>query len=202
MNKLKPITLGIVHIIVRSIEANAFRSPANSLAITTTLMQVHRSVGESAPEAKEMTVETVDKVLNEIRGYLFSDGGDIEVVKVESGSVFVRFLGNCSSCASQETTMTMGVERSLRAAFGDSLREVVPMLPPADTAPAGVTTAAVNSLLDLLRPAIKGYGGRVEARSVEGGLCVVEYEGPEPIWIGVRSAIRDKFPDVSEVQRA
>jgi NFU1 iron-sulfur cluster scaffold homolog, mitochondrial len=201
MSKLKPITLGLVHMFVGSIEANAFLSPAKSPAISTMLIQVHRSVGESAPEAKEMTVETVDRVLNEIRGYLFADGGDIEVVKVESGSVFVRFQGNCSSCASQETTMTMGVERSLRAAFGDSLREVVP-LPPTDAMPTGVTTASVNSLLDLLRPAIKGYGGKVEARSVEGGLCVVEYEGPEPIWIGVRSAIRDKFPDVLEVQRA
>ena len=145
---------------------------------------------------------TVDKVLNEIRGYLFADGGDIEVVKVEDGNVYVRFQGNCASCGSQETTMTMGVARSLRAAFGAALREVVP-LPAADGegADAGVSVAAVNSLLDLLRPAVKGYGGRVEAKSVDGGVVGVEYEGPEPIWVGVRSAIRDKFPDVTEVAR-
>lgn len=146
---------------------------------------------------------SVDKVLNEIRGYLFADGGDIEVVKVEDGNVYVRFEGNCATCGSQETTMAMGVTRSLRAAFGTALREVVP-LPAAEGEGAGdggVTVAAVNSLLDLLRPAVKGYGGRVEAKSVEGGVVGVEYEGPEPIWVGVRSAIRDKFPDVAEVTR-
>jgi Fe-S cluster biogenesis protein NfuA len=148
-----------------------------------------------------MTVQTVDEALNEIRGYLFADGGDIDVVKVEDGKVHVRFQGNCSSCSAQETTMTMGVSRSLRAAFGEAFREVIAMDPPAEAAPTRVTEGAVNSLLDLLRPAIKSYGGSVTVKQVDDGVVSVEYQGPDPIWIGVRSAIRDKFPDVKEVVR-
>ena len=74
-------------------------------ANATVATQVHRVVGtsdggaEAAP--REMTVESVDKVLNEIRGYLFADGGDIEVVSVDDGRVSVRFQGNCSTCSSQ-----------------------------------------------------------------------------------------------------
>jgi NFU1 iron-sulfur cluster scaffold homolog, mitochondrial len=168
--------------------------------------QVHRRVGASAEEGakKELTRENVDRVLNEIRGYLFADGGDIDVVDVskDEGKVFVRFQGNCANCGSQETTMVMGVERSLRAAFGDALKEVVRMDPPQPREPANVTVGAVNSLLDLLRPAIQSYGGSVKAQSVEGGVVHVAYEGPDPIWNGVQSAIKDRFEDVHDVVRA
>jgi NFU1 iron-sulfur cluster scaffold homolog, mitochondrial len=164
-------------------------------------VQVHRAVGANAQATREMTVHTVDEALNDIRGYLFSDGGDIDVLKVEDGNVYVRFQGNCASCSAQETTIRMGVSRSLRAAFGSSFREVIPMDPPAEGVPAGVTVDAVNSLLDLLRPAVKGYGGSVTAKEVLDGVVYVEYQGPDPIWIGVRSAIRDKFPDAKEVVR-
>lgn len=98
--------------------------------------------------------------------------------------------------------MAMGVERSLKAAFGDKLNEVVRLEPPEAKEPSGATVSSVNALLDLLRPAIKSYGGHVKASSVEDGVCMVEYNGPEPIWKGVQSAIKDRFSDVTDVQRA
>lgn len=64
------------------------------------------------------------------------------------------------------------------------------------------TVSAVNSLLGLLRPAIVSYGGSVEAISIEDGVCTVAYTGPDPIWSGVKSAIRDKFDDITTVERA
>lgn len=62
---------------------------------------MHRQVGEAAIDAKEMTVQTVDKALNDIRHYLFADGGDIQVLRVEDGKVYVQFEGACASCSSQ-----------------------------------------------------------------------------------------------------
>lgn len=58
---------------------------------------------------------------------------------------------------------------------------------------------AVNNHLEILRPAIKNYGGSVEVLSVEGGDCVVEYVGPESIGSGVKAAIKEKFPDILNV---
>lgn len=58
---------------------------------------------------------------------------------------------------------------------------------------------AVNSHLDILRPAIKNYGGNVEVLSVEDGDCVVKYMGPESIGSGIKAAIKDKFPDIVNV---
>lgn len=58
---------------------------------------------------------------------------------------------------------------------------------------------AVNGHLDVLRPAIKNYGGSVEVLSVEGGDCLVNYVGPESIGTGIKAAIKEKFPDVVNV---
>ena len=57
----------------------------------------------------------------------------------------------------------------------------------------------MNGHLDILRPAIKNYGGTVEVVSVEGGECHVRYTGPESIGSGVKAAIKEKFPDITNV---
>lgn len=57
----------------------------------------------------------------------------------------------------------------------------------------------MNRHLDILRPAIKNYGGTVEALSVEGGECLVKYVGPESIGSGIKAAIKEKFPDITNV---
>ena len=52
-------------------------------------------------------------MLEQVRPYLISDGGNIRVVGVEpsSLSVLVELEGACGSCPSSTTTMQMGVER-------------------------------------------------------------------------------------------
>lgn len=57
----------------------------------------------------------------------------------------------------------------------------------------------MNNHLEILRPAIKNYGGSVQVLSVEAGDCVVEYFGPESIGSGVKAAIKEKFPDILNV---
>lgn len=64
-------------------------------------------------ELREMTVEIVDQVLDEVRPYLMADGGNVEVVYVEDGVVGLRLQGNCSTCASSSATMKMGIEKAL-----------------------------------------------------------------------------------------
>lgn len=50
-----------------------------------------------------------------------------------------------------------------------------------------------------MRPAIKNYGGSVEVLSVEGADCLVKYIGPESIGSGIKAAIKEKFPDITNV---
>lgn len=88
--------------------------------------------------------------------------------------------------------MTMGVQRALKAAFGDQLEEVVQVEEEGGIAPGGegreMTVAGVDTLLALLRPAVANYGGNMEVLDVEGGLCRIRYSGPDAIWT-VRSGL-------------
>ncbi len=45
-----------------------------------------------------MLKENIERVLEEIKPYLQTDGGDVKLVSVEDGVVKVRFLGGCSGC--------------------------------------------------------------------------------------------------------
>ncbi|MBW4513748.1 MAG: NifU family protein [Timaviella obliquedivisa GSE-PSE-MK23-08B] len=62
----------------------------------------------------ELTSENVEKVLDEMRPYLISDGGNVELVELEGPIVKLRLQGACGSCPSSAMTLRMGIERKLR----------------------------------------------------------------------------------------
>ncbi len=69
--------------------------------------------------ALELTVENVESVLDELRPYLLSDGGNVELVEVEGPVVRLRLQGACGSCPSSAMTLRMGIERKLRESIPD-----------------------------------------------------------------------------------
>ncbi|KAL8527166.1 hypothetical protein ACS0TY_005155 [Phlomoides rotata] len=145
----------------------------------------------------ELTVENVDKVLENVRPYLIADGGNVDVVSVENGVVSLKLQGACESCPSSTTTMQMGIERVLKEKFGDAIKDICQVY---DEQIKETTVEAVNSHLDILRPAIKNYGGSVEVLSVTGGDCLVKYIGPDSIGSGIKAAIKERFPDIINVE--
>ncbi len=58
--------------------------------------------------------EKVNIALDEIRPYLISDGGDIELVEIQDDIVKVRFLGNCLGCSINKMTLKSGVEMTIK----------------------------------------------------------------------------------------
>jgi Fe-S cluster biogenesis protein NfuA len=58
--------------------------------------------------------EKVQKAIAEIRPNLQADGGDIELVGVEEGTVKVRLKGACAGCPMSTMTVKWGVENYLR----------------------------------------------------------------------------------------
>ncbi|KAK4738036.1 hypothetical protein R3W88_001733 [Solanum pinnatisectum] len=144
----------------------------------------------------ELTPENVDMVLEDVRPYLISDGGNVEVVSVEDGVVSLQLQGACESCPSATTTMKMGIEKVLKEKFGEAIKDIRQVY---NEQVVETTAEAVNAHLDILRPAIKNFGGSVEVLSVEEGNCNVKYVGPESIGSGVKAAIKEKFPDIANV---
>lgn len=58
-------------------------------------------------------------IIEEIRPYIQSDGGDIELVKVEDQIVYVRLNGACVGCPSSMMTLKGGVEARVREEIPD-----------------------------------------------------------------------------------
>jgi Fe-S cluster biogenesis protein NfuA len=56
----------------------------------------------------------VEAVLENIREGLKSEGGDIELVDVKDGVVYVRLIGACSTCPMSELTMRNWVESNVK----------------------------------------------------------------------------------------
>lgn len=161
-----------------------------------TQANVHRKIGEASDKARPaMTRESVAVALEEVRPYLQADGGDLEIVGVEDGIVSLRLEGACSTCPSSSATLKMGIERALSAAFGDGLKGVVQV----DKIDSRASVSSVDEHLNLVRPAIVAMKGAVEVVSVEGGKVVLRYKGPPPLAKGLVAAVKDKFPEITNV---
>ena len=60
------------------------------------------------------TKELVEKALDEIRPMLRKDGGDVELIDVNSeGVVLVKLQGACSGCPSSTITLRQGIEKTV-----------------------------------------------------------------------------------------
>jgi Fe-S cluster biogenesis protein NfuA len=62
----------------------------------------------------ETTEKKVQKALAEIRPRIQADGGDIELVAIENGTVKVRLQGACVGCPLSTLTLKQGVERFIK----------------------------------------------------------------------------------------
>ena len=66
------------------------------------------------PFSDEELLKPVQNSLNAIRPMLQNDGGDIELLKIKNGVVYVQLTGHCHGCAASGQTLKYGVERQLR----------------------------------------------------------------------------------------
>lgn len=54
--------------------------------------------------------EKIINIIDKIRPFLISDGGNIEYVKFEDGIVYIKMLGHCSECPMIDTTLKDSIE--------------------------------------------------------------------------------------------
>jgi len=67
--------------------------------------------------AKKSIEDQIIEVLEGLRPYLNSDGGDIEFLKYQDGVAFVKLIGACGHCPHKNETIKNGVLASLQAAI-------------------------------------------------------------------------------------
>jgi Fe-S cluster biogenesis protein NfuA len=66
------------------------------------------------PFTDEELMPVVSKILDKVRPMLVKDGGDMKLLAIKNGRVFIQFQGACSGCSSSDVTLKFGVERQLR----------------------------------------------------------------------------------------
>ena len=62
---------------------------------------------------KDVIEAEIIKILDKIRPYLNSEGGDLDFVKFEDGIVYIKMLGACIDCGALDSTLKDGIEALL-----------------------------------------------------------------------------------------
>lgn len=68
--------------------------------------------------------DKVEEILDKIRPALVRDGGNVELVGVDGGTVKVKLVGACAGCPMSTMTLKNGIERILKQEVPE-VKEVV-----------------------------------------------------------------------------
>eukprot|EP00171_Calliarthron_tuberculosum_P013094 IDg13094t1 len=183
----------------KSTAAAAAPAPMVSPFAQGTISPDESGAANGASSLRAMTEANVEHVLDDVRPLLQADGGDVNLVGIANGEITLRLVGACGTCSAAATTLRMGIERALRAAFGDTL-VAVHEVGGADGGKAPLSIASVDAVLDAeVRGAIGMLGGdvRVMAADAADGLVSLRYKGPDQLAYGIELVVREKVPGLS-----
>ncbi|MDA0871300.1 MAG: NifU family protein [Firmicutes bacterium] len=62
---------------------------------------------------QQTMVTQVNTLITKVRPYLQRDGGDIEIISIDDGIVYVKMLGACDGCMAIDITLKQGIETML-----------------------------------------------------------------------------------------
>ena len=135
-----------------------------SLSMTETVASPFEGERVLSPDEQfPLTWENVELILDELRPYLMSDGGNVRIAGIEGPVVKLELEGACGTCPSSTMTMKMGLERRLKEAIPE-ISDVVQYLP--DT--PDMDEASVDEVLEGVRPFLSVAGGTVDLVSLSG----------------------------------
>lgn len=66
------------------------------------------------PFTDEELEPAVMNVIEKVRPSIQMDGGDIKLIAIKDGKVYVQLQGACVGCASSGTTLKFGVEKQMK----------------------------------------------------------------------------------------
>jgi Fe-S cluster biogenesis protein NfuA/nitrite reductase/ring-hydroxylating ferredoxin subunit len=152
-----------------------------------------------------LDVETrVVRALEEVRPYLQSHGGNVELLGVEGGVARLRMQGSCSGCPSSTMTLKLAIEEAIQKAAPDldgiEAEGVVEEPKPAPTIVAGPTLHKKEKKRSEENGASWTVVGGLPQLS-GGGLLVKEISGEPVLFLKLRDdfyAYRDLCPGCGE----
>lgn len=64
------------------------------------------------------------EIIDNLRPYLVSDGGNIEFIKYEDHIVYVKMSGACANCYMQDSTLKDGIETILKDEIDENIQVI------------------------------------------------------------------------------
>ncbi len=89
--------------------------------------------------------ERVKEALEEVRPYMDSHGGDVELVGVEEGVVRLRLAGSCDGCPASASTLELAIKEALEKAAPDIAGLEVEGLSEPPPAPSGTELPVIQA---------------------------------------------------------
>ncbi|OIW16975.1 hypothetical protein TanjilG_32842 [Lupinus angustifolius] len=176
---------------------------SNNLVFHASRRFVVKAVATPNPAVElPLTAENVESVLDEIRPYLISDGGNVALHEIDGNVVRLKLQGACGSCPSSVTTMKMGIERRLM----EKIPEIVAVEPISDQETGlELNEENIEKVLEEIRPYLVGAAdGSLELVGIDEPIVKVRITGPAASVMTVRVAVtqklREKIPAIAAVQ--
>lgn len=72
----------------------------------------------------EKTEQKIIDIIDKLKPYLISDGGNIEFVKYENNIVYIKMLGACANCQMLDLTLKEGIETAIKSEVPE-VKEIV-----------------------------------------------------------------------------
>ena len=66
------------------------------------------------PFTDEELKPIVENMLNKAKVWIQQDGGDVTLIDIKDGTVYVQLQGACVGCGSAGTTIKFGIEKEMR----------------------------------------------------------------------------------------
>ncbi len=73
----------------------------------------------------DVTKALVVEALADVRIKILADGGDIDIVRVEADTVWIKLQGACVSCPLSIYTVQFGIQQALHDKCGQHLKLVI-----------------------------------------------------------------------------
>lgn len=72
----------------------------------------------------QKTEEKIKEIIDKLKPFLISEGGNVEFVKYEDNIVYIKMMGACANCEMLDLTLKEGIETSIISEVPE-VREVV-----------------------------------------------------------------------------
>ncbi|MBQ9318068.1 MAG: NifU family protein [Bacilli bacterium] len=72
----------------------------------------------------ENTIDKIKDIINKLKPFLISEGGNIEFIDYKDNIVYIKMMGACANCEMLDVTLKEGIEASIKSEIPE-VKEII-----------------------------------------------------------------------------